>query len=177
MRKSIGIDMDGVIADLHGKWLSCYNADYEDNLTPDTIRGARMVDCVKPECGEKIYEYFDQEHFFRDLDVMEGSQDVIRELSRQYDIYIVTAAMDVPMSFRAKFEWLKEHFAFIPESNFVFCGNKSIIGTDYLIDDHIRNLRGFKGQGLLYTAFHNLDVTEFIRVNNWREISEYFLGN
>ncbi len=37
---------------------------------------------------------------------MEGSQKVIRELSKYYEIYITTAAMEHPSSFQAKFEWL-----------------------------------------------------------------------
>jgi 5'(3')-deoxyribonucleotidase len=46
--------------------------------------------------------------------------------------------------------------------------------ADYLIDDLPRNLMRFEGQGLLYTAPHNLMATGFVRVNNWREVAEYF---
>lgn len=37
----------------------------------------------------------DDPGFFRDLKVMEGSQKVIRELSKYYEIYITTAAMEI----------------------------------------------------------------------------------
>jgi 5'(3')-deoxyribonucleotidase len=56
----------------------------------------------------------------------------------------------------------------------VFCGNKSILRADYLIDDLPRNLDRFTGQGLLYTAPHNLTATGYARVNHWREVLEYF---
>jgi 5'-nucleotidase len=58
----------------------------------------------------------------------------------------------------------------------VFCGNKSILRADSLIDDLPRNLQRFEGTGLLYTAPHNLGATGFTRVNNWLEVAEYFAG-
>jgi 5'(3')-deoxyribonucleotidase len=55
--------------------------------------------------------------------------------SKHYDIFITTAAMEFPSSFTAKYEWLKEHFDFLNEMNFVFCGDKSIICADFLMRD------------------------------------------
>jgi len=57
----------------------------------------------------------------------------------------------------------------------VFCGNKSIINADYLIDDHVRNIKQFSGQGILFTAPHNINETGYVRVNNWQEVKNYFL--
>jgi len=56
----------------------------------------------------------------------------------------------------------------------VFCGNKSILRADFLIDDQPKNLLRFEGQGLLYTAPHNVSATGFVRVDNWLEVAEYF---
>jgi 5'(3')-deoxyribonucleotidase len=56
----------------------------------------------------------------------------------------------------------------------VFCGNKSILRADYLIDDQPKNLLHFEGQGLLYSAPHNLTATSFTRVDNWQQVAEYF---
>ena len=62
-------------------------------------------------------------------------------------MFIATAAMEVPTSFTAKYEWLGRHFPFISPSNVVFCGDKSILRADFLIDDNPRQLRRFVGQG------------------------------
>jgi 5'(3')-deoxyribonucleotidase len=48
--------------------------------------------------------------------------------------------------------------------------------ADYLIDDLPRNLERFEGQGILYTAPHNLTATGYIRVDNWQEVAKYFAG-
>jgi 5'(3')-deoxyribonucleotidase len=58
----------------------------------------------------------------------------------------------------------------------VFCGDKSILRADYLIDDLPRNLEIFQGQGLLFTAPHNLTEMRFQRVGGWGQVGEYFAG-
>jgi 5'(3')-deoxyribonucleotidase len=118
--------------------------------------------------------FLDAEDFFEVLDVIPDSQPVLQDLSTRFEIFIATQAMAVPNSLGPKYRWLQRHFPFIPPTHYVFCGNKSILRADFLIDDQPRNLTRFEGQGLLYTAPHNLAATGFIRVNNWREVAEYF---
>ena len=80
----------------------------------------------------------------------------------------------MPNSLGPKYRWLQRHFPFIPPTHYVFCGDKSILRADYLVDDLPKNLLRFEGHGLLYTAPHNLTATGFTRVNNWQEVAEYF---
>ena len=40
----------------------------------------------------------------------------------------------------AQYEWMHEHFPFIPDSHLVFCGDKSIIAADFLIDDNAHHV-------------------------------------
>ncbi|MGQ4827688.1 5' nucleotidase, NT5C type, partial [Enterococcus faecalis] len=92
---------------------------------------------------------------------MEDAQDVLFNLHREHEIFIASAAMEVPMSFTAKYEWMKEHFPFISPMNIVFCGDKSILNADYLIDDSARHFKRFRGQGILFDAPHNHNVTGY----------------
>jgi 5'(3')-deoxyribonucleotidase len=106
---------------------------------------------------------------------MPHAQRVLERLQQHYEIYIATAAMEVPSSFNAKFHWLKQHFPYIPASHIVFCGNKSILNGDYLIDDNPRQLRLFRGEGILFSSPANVNVTGFRRVHDWLEIEQLFL--
>ncbi|KQL52243.1 5'-3'-deoxyribonucleotidase [Heyndrickxia shackletonii] len=173
--KRIAIDMDEVMADFIPKQLKIYNRDYNENLTIDDLKGKKLRE-LRPHIKEELRKYFLDPTFFRDLEVMKDSQEVIKELSKSYEIFITTAAMEVPASFTAKYEWLKEHFGFLNDMNFVFCGDKSIIHADYLIDDNARHFNRFMGQGILFTAPHNINVTGYVRVNNWQDVRKYFLG-
>lgn len=172
--KRIAIDMDEVIADFNLKHLRLFNHDYNENITTEDLGGTRLRE-LRPHLKNEIIYYLHDPAFFRDLEVMKDSQEVIKELSKHYEIFITTAAMEFPTSFTAKYEWLKEHFGFLNEMNFVFCGNKSIIHADFLIDDNVRHFERFFGQGILFTAPHNLNETGHVRVNNWQEVKSYFL--
>ncbi len=122
-------------------------------------------------------EYLRAEDFFTNLDVMPDAPRVLAEMQRHYEIFIASAAMEVPNSFKAKYSWLERHFPFIPHTHIVFCGNKSILLADYLIDDNPRQLELFTGTGILYDAPHNEAITGYTRVHNWLEIEQLFLGD
>ena len=107
---------------------------------------------------------------------MPESQRVLQRLQMNYEVFIATAAMEVPTSFQAKYRWLAKHFPFIPASHIVYCGDKSILRADYLIDDNPRQLRRFKGEGILFSSPHNAGVTGYRRVRDWLEVEELFLG-
>ena len=173
VRPRIAIDMDEVMADTLGKMIECYNRDYNDTITPDHLHGKKLRHVAK--CGSEVSRYFDDPLFLRDLAVLPDSREVIRELQTRYEIFIASAAMEVPASFTAKYEWLKEHFDFIPSSHIVFCGDKSVINADFLIDDHAHQFERFRGQGILFTASHNVEETRYPRVSNWKEVAEMFL--
>lgn len=170
----IAIDMDEVMADFNTKHLRLFNREFNENLTFDDLMGTRLRD-LRPDRMDALRRYLADPGFFRDLGVMKDSQEVIRELSEHYEIFITTAAMEVPASFTAKYEWLKEHFGFLNEMNFVFCGDKSIIRADYLIDDNVKHFKNFAGQGILFSSPHNCNETGYVRVNNWLEVRDYFL--
>ncbi len=56
----------------------------------------------------------------------------------------------------------------------IFCGSKESICGDIMIDDHVKNLRFFDGQKILFTQPHNVFIHDISlkRVNNWKEIME-----
>jgi len=168
MRKSIAIDMDGVIADEVVQLLSYYEKHYGLKVHPDELTG-RTEDEVLPE-KDAFNKLSVMPGYFRSIPVMAGAVEAVKKLSEDFDIYIVSAAMQYPYSLSQKLEWLGEHFPFISWRNIIFCGDKSIIGTDYMIDDHIKNLDHFKGKTIMFNAFHNVNHHHHQRVNNWDEI-------
>jgi 5'-nucleotidase len=169
----IGIDQDGVVANLHDEWLRRYNYDYNDCLKTEDITYWNWHDLTVKDCREKIYTYLDDPEIFASLSVIEGSQEVIQKLSNKYEIFFITSPFN-PNNVVPKHNWLKKHFDFIPEDNYVFTRNKSIAHTDWLIDDKAANFKGFKGVGLLFDAAHNQDEKDYFRVKNWREVEQYF---
>ena len=175
-RLRIAVDMDEVIADAFGKHLRQYNHQAGANLTPELVSKKGLGALIPHERSEEFNAIPHADGFFADLEVIAGSREALLELSRSHDIYITSAAMEVPSSFGDKFQWMEKNFPFIPPSRIVFCGNKNIINADVLIDDRSRHFKGFQGTGILFTAPHNAAEAADVRANNWNEVMEILGG-
>jgi 5'(3')-deoxyribonucleotidase len=173
--RRICVDMDEVMADAVTEHLLRYNRDHGDTITKADLHGKWIWDVVSTDRHARLDAYLRTDDFFEVLDVLPDAQRVLQTLQRDFEIFIATAAMEVPTSFNAKYRWLARHFPFIPPSHIVYCGDKSILRADFLIDDNPRQLKRFTGKGILFDAPHNANVTGFTRVGNWGEVEELFL--
>jgi 5'(3')-deoxyribonucleotidase len=166
--------MDEVLADTLSEHLRRYNQEFDELVTVDDLAGKGLWEVAPLDRQQRLRAFLDAEDFFEDLPLIPNAQQVLKDLTSRFEIFIATQAMTVPNSLGPKYRWLQRHFPFIPPTNYIFCGNKSILRADYLVDDLPRNLLRFEGQGLLYTAPHNLTATGFTRVNDWDEVAAYF---
>ncbi len=172
----LAVDMDEVIADangMHASWLmETYGYDWSaadlERSTPRALAAAEHDAAweAKLHRGE----------VFGTFGVMPGSQEALAALSGRFEIFIATAAMEFPASCGPKYDWLRRHFPFISPMNIVFCGDKSIIAADLLVDDNVRHFARFGGQGVLFSAPHNLDVEWPLRVSGWREAEKVLIA-
>ena len=107
MKQSIAIDMDDTVADTLQRHISWYKNEFGITLTKEAVRGKKIYDVVATEHLSKVRSFPHDPNFFRDLDVIENAVDVIYDLSKKYEIYFASAAMEYPSSFNAKYDWLK----------------------------------------------------------------------
>jgi 5'-nucleotidase len=170
------IDMDEVIADPMGAMIDWYKKEYGLDVDWDKMLVGSWIKGFAEQHQLLIRERLMAPGFFRDLPVMEDSVEVLREMNKHFDIYIVSAAMEFPNSLKDKLEWLLEHFPFFTWKQVALCGSKDLVYGDFMIDDHVKNLKNFRGRPYLYTAAHNLDITGYERLNNWQEVGKIFLG-
>ncbi|MBW7893085.1 MAG: 5'(3')-deoxyribonucleotidase, partial [Chitinophagaceae bacterium] len=164
------IDMDEVMADTMGGMFTWYKERFILPLDYEKMKGSWMLgipEAHKTMVREQLYSV----GFFRHLPVMKDCVEVMEELNKQYEVFIVSAATEFPNSLKDKLEWLEEHFPFLTWRQLVLCGDKRMIAGDYMIDDHVRNLVHFKGKPYLYSTILNKDETGYERLNNWREIA------
>jgi 5'(3')-deoxyribonucleotidase len=170
----IAVDMDEVITDALTKHLDLYNEHFDKELTEHDLTGFTLPSFVPDHERERVIAFVEQESFFADMAVLPGAVETLEALSHEHELFITTAAMEFPNSFMPKYVWLIKHLPFITPMNFVFCGDKSIVHADYLIDDNVRHFKRFKGTGLLFEAPHNKLVDYNPRVRNWGEVAEFF---
>ncbi|MGC4233342.1 MAG: 5'(3')-deoxyribonucleotidase [Niabella sp.] len=172
--KRIAVDMDGVLADCFEQFVRYEQADLGISKTITDGIGK-----TEDEAFVNARTYLYQPGFFRNMPVIPGSQEVLYKLNEAYELFIVSSATEFPQSLIEKQEWLNEHFPFINWQQMVFCGKKTMISADIMIDDHFKNLDYFKGRTILFTQPHNqlADAGKHTRVYSWEEISRLLLND
>jgi 5'-nucleotidase len=172
--KRLIIDMDDVLADATGQFINCYERDFGVRVERSVLNGKEEGEGF-PDNHQFLRKYPYEIDFFRNMQVNRNSQQVVEQLNKKYELFIVSAAMEFPQSLTEKLEWLGKHFPFLTWKQFVFCGSKAVVHGDYMIDDLPRNLERFNGEKFLYTAPHNTHINRFQRVNDWNEIAARLL--
>ena len=170
VKRTLGIDLDDTLNNLCDVWIERYNKDYNDNITE--FWDWECTKCVKPECGEKIYDYLSEPKFFYNVDIKENAFEVVNFLQQHFEIYIVTAYRS--KTCLDKTNWIKKFLPNINPENIIFCNNKGLLNLDFLIDDAPHNIKAFKQQAIIYNHAHNRCFEHDVRVNNWLEIKELF---
>ncbi len=174
-KQRIILDQDDVLADTYLKIAQIIVADFGTGLPLEAFYQKPFAEILSNTDRERITKLIHQPGFFADIPLKPHAQEVVRELAKKYDIFVGTAAMEFPDSFRDKYDWLQTHFDFIHWRNIVFCGDKSILTADYLIDDMPKNFVDFEGKAILFDSPHNYQETNYLRVNNWLEIGDLLL--
>ncbi|WP_093025930.1 5' nucleotidase, NT5C type [Pustulibacterium marinum] len=168
MKKTVAVDMDGVLADVENHFLNLYNQNFGTKLTYEDIKGKPEREAF-PDPGV-VMKFASTPGFFRTVPVMKDAVEGLKKLCDIFDVYVVSSAMEFPQFLEEKYDWLAEHFPFIHWKKIVLCGDKKIVNTDFMIDDHCKNLDFFKGTPILFSAFHNIDVDKYVRVDNWKDV-------
>jgi len=175
--KRIAVDMDEVLAKYTRKVIRVLKEETGYSVDLKAVTGNFLSKSLPKEYVDIVTSYPYRAGFFRDLEVMEKSKDVMNRLHKDFDLYIVSSTLQHPNAPKDKLAWLNEHFPFIHFNKIVFCGDKSIIKADYLVDDHPRHLASFEGKPILFTAFHNTHENRFPRANDWEEVEQIILSD
>lgn len=168
--------MDEVIADPMGAMIDWYTKEYGLEIDYSKMIGGSWLKGFPEQHQAMLKERLISPGFFRHLPVMEDSVEVLRAINERYELFIVSAATEFPNSLKDKFDWLADHFPFISWKQLTLCGDKRVVHGDHMIDDHVRNLKHFNGKKYLFTSPHNVDITEYDRINNWKEAAAIFLS-
>ena len=90
------IDMDDVLADAVERFLEWYERDFGVRYTKEDLKGTKLHMIVPDEHRKIVRDYPHHEDFFKDLPVMENSQEVMEQLHNRFEVYIASAAMEFP---------------------------------------------------------------------------------
>lgn len=167
MKQQLLVDMDGVLADVYGRFMELEFAETNCRRSLESLNG------LDEEAAFPLFrKHIVSPGFFRNAPLMDGSVEGLAYLNEKYKVLIVSSATEFPESPNEKLAWINEHFPFLSWRQLIFCGDKSHIKGDIMIDDHPKNLDFFDGRRILFTQPHNITIQrdDYQRVNNWKDI-------
>lgn len=170
--KRILVDMDGVLVDIYSRFFELHEKETGQKLTIHDVAGL-----LEAEAFQNQRKWVSAPGFFRNLPVMPGSREVLQNLNNAYKIIVVSLATEFPYCLTDKQLWLRDNFPFINWRQIVFCGDKTLIESEIMIDDHLKNLDHFEGETIMFTQPPNMLVknSRHTRVNSWAEIEKLLL--
>ncbi|MEA1909825.1 MAG: hypothetical protein U9M89_02285 [Patescibacteria group bacterium] len=110
-RVKIAIDLDDVLSSFVAEFLKWYNiklgTNYDFNDFKD-YHWSNWMDVSDEEAIEAVHEFF-RTNQFNDLPVSSGAKEWVENLSKQHDLYLVTARQNVVQE--KTHDWISRNFA------------------------------------------------------------------
>lgn len=180
--KKILVDLDDVLS--MDAFINMVNVFANEKYTYNDISDYYIESVLPEEKLNDFYQFFRNNNLYEYSNVAQNSKEVLMKLMLEYEIYICSSYYSelgneiFPDMISKKCDFLMKNYPFLSSKNFIFCNDKSMIDADVRIDDRVDNLTG-EGIKLLFTAYHNKDLTEkqlselnIIRVDNWLDIEK-----
>lgn len=175
MKMTIKIDVDGVLEDLLIPLIDLYKEAHGIEIPYDSFSRYDFAN-FKPHVREEFLANLATGDLIDMLEPIEGTYEALSDLNDRYDVFLVTAtSVDL---FSHKAEWVLKHYPFImPDRILRVPGRyKSMVNTDFAIDDYHENLKTDIGHRILIDAPFNRNVHDeaftFHRVKNLTEAVE-----
>ncbi len=144
-RKRALFDLDSIIADLLTPWLEWYNQCWGDNLKLQQVVTYNIETHVKPECGNRIYDFFQDPSRYGAIPIFEGAIKGLKTLAdNNVDIVIVTATAG--QTAPQKHILAKKAAPWLTRKDIIIGSRKEILHGDFFIDDAPTNLTSYRAE-------------------------------
>ncbi len=180
------VDMDDVITEKG--FIRMINEFLGTNYKQEDAESYYINDLIPKDRMDEWIEFYSNNNVYDYANIIDGAKETLEKLNEKYDLYIATAYVfrDAPQvsgkTLYDKYNFLIKNFPFIDPHKFIFISNKELLEADIRIDDSPKKLLGKARLKLLFTAYHNKNMTKeelkehnFVRVNGWKEVEEILL--
>ena len=176
---TFGIDCDEVLRALLDNMLDLYNTEFEDNKTRDDIKDFNVevsFPKIKEMTGGTASEWFFQKNGFR-LFALSPALPKVKEAIDKLREYGQGIIVTYQKSYKNKMDtlmWLNQHG--IEYDGICFLKNKTLLHTDFLVDDNPFNFWGCNVKhGVLIDAPYNIDedVNELKNTGNAKTMMRF----
>lgn len=142
MSKTILIDMDDTIVDLHRPWHRVYNAWSGDDVSIEKATSWEVDKWVKnPAIMMKVLEL---PGLFEDLEPLPGAVAGIEQLVEAGHRVLLVSSAPNPESMKGKAKFVDKRLPFLPPKSLVLTYHKDLVRGDVLFDDGPHNLLRYR---------------------------------
>lgn len=171
---TIFVDMDDVLEDLLGAWVSYLNKKYGTSVNVNDIKEWDMKKYFPKLPREDVFEPLLRREFWDTTQPKDGAQIYLKKIIDDgHEVYIATATHYATIQDKME-RVLFKYFPYLTWKNIIIISNKQLLRGDVLIDDAVHNLIGGSYRKLLFTAPHNLSYNAedngMTRVGNWEDV-------
>jgi 5'(3')-deoxyribonucleotidase len=184
---TIGIDMDGTIADFIGGFVRAANNKYGspgNNIKRTDITEYNLKTVLNKKFPiskeeKNLLENLIQPEFFTYLDIFPEVVETLKQLNKKNKIIIISRAINFYNCTSEKTRWLKHHLKDI-NYDIIYVdssSNKTLINVDYMVDDDPKVISKLTTQtGIMTEQPWNLKYRQenrVISVDNFSKVKEY----
>lgn len=195
----IAFDCDDVIVATGSLLVGYYNALHGTNVQPEEFysKDYEHVWQAGPEVAVRdLFAYLLTDDY-ADLPPMDGAVEVLRELTKNFTLYIVTGRPDATEAATKK--WVEKYLPGVFEdvifTNFFKLSDSKgalrtkadvckELGAQYLVDDHLHHIQNVSEQGITGLLFGDLPWEQpavlpplAAKIKDWKELQSYFSAN
>jgi 5'(3')-deoxyribonucleotidase len=136
----IAVDLDGIVSDLHSRWLELYNYDYGLSVGLEDLKHWDMQKNVSRD--HDIYKYLGYEGLYLHLDPLTGACESLFKLHEEgHRIHIISAPSKDEQTAADKLTWCSKHLPFIRRQFLTLSHQKHRFLSDVFVDDSPNNIR------------------------------------
>lgn len=153
----IGVDVDGVLANLLPAWIDLYNQDYEDGKTLEDFWTFTVHEWMTKAPQQAVYDYLKIPTLYDNVTMLHRADTGVR-LLRELGATVLFVTSNAYGMTDQKFDWLRRH-GFIGQDwkalyDVIGCHQKHLIRQHLLIDDRISTLKRCEGYVRKRWLFH-----------------------
>ncbi len=196
-RTIVGVDVDGVLADLITPALAAASAMLGREILPDHLKEWDLeVLFESKEQSEVFWKNLGaaDNRFHGKLQPYEGAAAGMRGLTDYFDVYIVTSPLSSsPTWTHDRDRWIEEKFG-IGHHKIIHTSSKHMVSCDILVDDKPENLRRWYAEQMRIRAgkradplpvlwkqpwnhiAHGLDRVPFVHTDSWSRVIQLAYG-
>lgn len=171
-KKTILIDMDGVLVDLLPTWLREYNEASGGKVLPHHISDYKMSACDDHKILFGALDLVD----FAELPALPNAINSMKRLGEHFEVIIVSYAV-TPKIIGGKLRWVRKNLPWFNTDNIIFTKRKDLIRGDVLYEDNYEELmRRPKDERYLYPASYNGGVVDDVQFEgDWLSFTHHMI--